>query len=243
VFVPLSLVMKLVLPSHQAELLAWPLGYALVAAGLGWRWWKHGLSPRQLDPARRTRFHLGHVLLAVFNILILAMFLGPWLGIYSMLPRMPGAARMIFALVALAPMGVLLGLVMVWSARGTAPAFADTLPEWAQGPRQVPSAQWPPKPARAGSAPSLLVVLAGLVVSSLMLFMVWIFGALAFANDQKVFSNVVLPIAAGVYAVYVIAAFGLLAKRKGAASWVAWAPVILVTVIAPLGQVIAMFMR
>lgn len=89
VFVPLSLVLKLVLPSRQAELVALPLGYALVAAGLGWRWRQHGLSPRQRTPAGEWRFQAGHVLLAVFNVMTVALFVGTSLGAYSLLPRLP----------------------------------------------------------------------------------------------------------------------------------------------------------
>ncbi len=243
IFVPLSLVLKLVLPSRQAELLAWPLGYGLVAVFLCWRWWKHGLSPRQLNPARAGRFRVGHVLLAVFNVTMAVMFLGASLGAYSLLPRMPSAAGMVVGLVSLAPIGVLVGLVMVLSARGTDPAFADTLPVAPGGPQAAPTAKWPVEPAPAGSAPSLLVVLSGLVVSSLVLFMAGVFGALAFANDQKLFSNVVLPIAFGVYVLYVSIALWLLTRRRGAANWVAWTPMILVIMTTTLGPLIAMLVR
>ncbi len=242
-FVPVSLVMKLILPARQAELLAWPVGYGLVAVFLCWRWWKHGLSPRQLNPARQTRFRLGHALLAFFNVTKVAMFLGASLGIYSLLSRMPDAARMIFGLTSLAPMGLLAGLVMVLSARGAAPTFADTLPGAQDGVRNTPSAKWPPAPDPSGSAPSTLIVLAGLIVSSLMMYMPWMFAAFSFASQKEFFSNVVLPIAAGVYAAYVITAFALLAMRHGSATWVAWAPVIFVTVAAPLWQVVAMLIR
>lgn len=240
VFVPLSLVLKLVLPARQAELVALPLGYALVAAGLAWRWWQRGLSPRQRNPERERRFQVGHVLLAVFNVTMVAMFLGSSLGAYSLLPRLPQAAGIVVALMSLAPMGVLAGLVMVWSARGTAPAFADTLPVAPGGPRQVPSAQWPAESTPAGRAPSLLVVLAGLVVSSLVLLMAGVFGAIAFSNQQEVYSGIVLPIVFGMYVLYVAIASWLFSKRRGAANWVAWAPVILVIVTSTGSQVIAM---
>lgn len=140
----------------------------------------------------------------------------------------------------LAPLGVLVGLVMVLSARGTDPAFADTLPAAPGGPPHAPSAKRPAESTRTGSAPSLLVVLAGLVVSSLVLFMAGVFGALAFANDQKLFSGIVLPIAFGLYVLYVAIALWLFTRRSGAAHWVAWAPVILVIVTSTGAQVIAM---
>jgi hypothetical protein len=240
VFVPLSIVLKLGLPSRQAELLAWPLGYVLVTAFLCWRWWKHRLSPRQIDRARQTRFFLGHVLLAFFNVGMVGMFLVPWLIGSSLLPPMPAVARMSMALMSLAPMGLIAGLVMVLSARGTAPAFANTLPAGVAVPRQTPSANWPPKSPGAGSAPSVIVVGAGLVISSLVLYMAGVFGALAFAGRTELL-NVVGPVAAAVYVVYVMTAAGLLFKRKGAANMVAWAPIILVFGAVAVVQVGMMF--
>ena len=141
VFLPLSLLLKLVLPAREAEIFGWPLAYALVAAGLGWLWWKHGLSPRQLNPALARRFKVGHVLLAVFNITMVAMFLGTVRSVYTLLPHMPAAAGIAYTLMYLAPMGVLAAVVMVWSARETAPADADPLPTTPAAPtapRQTP---------------------------------------------------------------------------------------------------------
>lgn len=101
IFVPVSLLAKLVLPSGQAEAFAYPLGYALVALALIYWWSKKGLSPRQRDPAREWRFRWGHVLLAVCNVGILAVFGLSALGSY--LPRMPAAAALLLVLVGMAP--------------------------------------------------------------------------------------------------------------------------------------------
>jgi hypothetical protein len=242
-FVPVSLVMKLILPARQAELLAWPVGYGLVAVFLCWRWWKRGLSPRQVDPARQTRFRIGHALLAFFNVMIGLMFLTATLGARLRLPPMPAGAGLLMALTSLAPMGLVAGLLMVLRARGTALAFADTAPTGTAAVQQTPSAKWPPEPASAGRTPSAIVVLLGLVVSSLLLYMVGVFGALAFTSEQRLFSNVILPIAVGVYAVFVVTALGLWVKRKSAANWVAWSPFIFVVVAAPAWQVLTMFIR
>jgi uncharacterized membrane protein YhaH (DUF805 family) len=46
-----------------------------------------------------------------------------------------------------------------------------------------------------------------------------------------------------VYAVFVIAALALLAKRIHAANWVAWGPVLLLTFILPVVQLIGMVVR
>ncbi len=240
VFVPLSIVLKLVLPAREAELIALPLGYILVAAGLAWRWRTHGLSPRHRVPARERRFQVGHVLLAVFNVTMVAMFLGTWLGAHSLLPRLPAAAGIVVALMSLAPIGVFAGLVMVWSARGTPPAFPDTVPAALGEQGQAPPANWQPEPTPAERAPSIAGVLVGVVVSSLMLFMAGVFGAIAFTNKQDVFFNIVIPIAVGVYVLYLITVFRLFYNGRGAANWVAWAPVIVVFAMSTVGPMIGM---
>lgn len=246
IFIPLSIVLKLVLPSRQAELLAWPLGYGLVAVFLCWRWWKHGLSPRQVDPSRQTRFRLGRGLIAFFNVAMAAMYARASFGAYSLLPAMPAMpaiAGVVIALTSAAPMGLLAGLYMVLSARGTGPAFADTSPAAADSVRQTPSAKWPPERTPAGLPPSVMLVMAGLVATSLVLYMAGVFGFLAFTREPKLYTNTVLPIVGGVYAVYVITALVLLVKRVHAANWVAWAPVTLFVVVLPLIQWIVLLFR
>jgi hypothetical protein len=240
ILIPLSLLLKLVPAARHAEMLAYPLGYGLVAAGLGLRWWKNGLSPRQVEPARQTRFRVGHVLLAVFNVTTVTMFLGNALGLYSLLSH---AGGLVYALTSFAPIGVLAGLVLVWGARGTVPAFADTLRPAEVSARQTPSAKWPPEPVHAGSAPSFLLVLAGLLATGFLVFVAAVFAGIGFTGNQKFYSGTVLPITGGVYAVYAITAFVLLAKRSGTAKWVAWSPIILITVIAPAWRAITLWMR
>jgi hypothetical protein len=243
VFVPLSLLAKLVLPSRQAELVAYPLGYALVALGLAYLWRKRGLSPREVDPARKTRFRVGHILLAVFNCVLLLMLVLPQLGIHTVLPRIVNSGKVVgllASLITLAPMDALVGVYMVWTARGAAPDFADTLPAGQVAPRKTPSAKWPPDTDAPRNPPSVIVALAGLVVSSLMLFVFGVFAALSFAGNTKLFENTVLPIAIGVYVLYVATTLFVLFKRSRAAIWLAWGPVILVTVVGPLVQVIGL---
>jgi hypothetical protein len=244
VFVPLSLVLKLALPSRQAELLAWPLGYVLVAAFLCWRWWKRRLSPRQVDPARQMRFRVGHLLLAVFNVAMVTMFGSSWLVASSVLPPNPAVAGMFMGLVSLAPLGLVGGLVMVLSARETAPAFADTTPAAADAVRNVPSAKWPVKPAApAGKSPSVIVVFAGLVLSSLVTYVAGMLGAAAVHRRGDYFVNTVLPIMVGVFAIYVITTVVLMVMRKRAANWVAWAPVTFLLLIVPAVQAFGVLFR
>lgn len=233
-FVPLSMLTKIVLPSRQAEVIAFALGYALVAGVLGYWWWKHGLSPRLRDPARERRFQWGHGLLAVFNITLVTMFGLPLVGAMSWLPRVPGVGGIVLGLAALAPIGVLAGLAMVWSSRGKPHAFADTLPSAQPGSRRPSSAGWSalaPPPPRV----SVIAVLLGIVGSSLILYMGALFGFIAFAGSDKTakFANVVLPIVGGCYVLYLSVILILFLKRSMSAVWVAWAPFLIVTVLGP----------
>jgi len=51
-----------------------PLVGPVLAAVLGYRWWRHGLAPASLNPAR-SRWHLyGHLILAVANFVAIALF-------------------------------------------------------------------------------------------------------------------------------------------------------------------------
>ena len=86
IFAPLSMLMKMVLPARLAEILGYAFSHLLVAGLLAYWWWKHGLSPRERDPARERRFQWGHGLLAFFNITLLTMFLLPLWGGLSWLP-------------------------------------------------------------------------------------------------------------------------------------------------------------
>ncbi len=244
VVVPLSLLVKLVLPARQAELVAYPLAYAVMAAGLVYWWWKHGLSPRERRPAKEKQFRQGHVLLAVFNAMLLAMFIPALVGNFSMLPRMPAVAGVFMLLTSLAPIGVIVGLVMVWSSRGTTPAFADTLPvaktaQWPSGPRWNKGKNEATRPSRA---PSSIAVAAGLLVSSFMLYMATVFGSLSFQGNPGRFTGVILPILVVIYVFYVSTAVFLLARRRGSAMWVAWAPVGVLMLGLPALQVIMMLL-
>jgi hypothetical protein len=249
--VPLSLLVKLVVPARQAELLAYPLGYALLALGLIYWWWKHGLSPRERNPARESRFRWGHVLLAVFNVALLAMFIPSLLGSFSMLPRMPAVAGFIVPLITLAPMGVIAGLFMVWSSRGKTPEFADTLPGAQSDLRNAQTGKLPSgshlekQPAGAvkpSIAPSAAAVVVGLVVSSLMLFVATVFASLGFQGNTSRFTGLVLPILFVIYVFWASVAISLLTKRRSSAIWVAWGPVGLFTVGLPVLQVVMMLL-
>ena len=246
--VPVSLLLKLVVPAQRAELIAYPLGYAMMALGLIYWWWKHGLSPRQRNPARERRFRWGHVLLAIFNTTFLVMlFAASSLGRLSWLPHVPAVAGIFVSLMGLAPMGVIVGLVMVLSARGAAPEFADTLP-WAQGDPMLaqpaklsPRKPWDKpeeKPPLSSGTPSSILVVTGLLVSTPMLYMATIFGALGFQGNTSLFTGTVLPIVIAMYVLYVSTGIFLLTRRRNSAVWVAWAPVGLFTVGLPALQVI-----
>lgn len=243
VFVPLSLLVKAVLPSRQAEMLAFSLGYVLIALVLAGWWWKHGLSPRLRDPARERRFQWGHGLLAVFNITLVTMFVLPLVGGLSWLPRVPGVGAMVLVMASLAPMGMLAGLAMVWSSRGSPAVFAETLPGAQPGSRSRSSAGWSalaPKPPRL----FLIVVLIGLMASSMVLYIATVFGSLGFQGNSARFTNVVLPIVGGCYVLYLTAVIFLFLKRRTASVWVAWAPFLIVVVLGPSLQVLrGLFVR
>ena len=179
--VPVSLLLKLVVPAQQAELIAYPLGYAMMVLGLIYWWCKHGLSPRQRNPARERRFRWGHGLLAIFNTtLLLMLFVATSIGHFSWLPRVPAVAGVFVLLMGLAPMGVIVGLAMVLSARGSAPEFADTSP-WAQGePMSPQTAKLSPrkpwdkqidKPPLPSGTPSVILVVAGLAIAALVKYL------------------------------------------------------------------------
>jgi hypothetical protein len=211
----LQILMGLVLPARQAELAGLTLSYGLVGLGLGYWWRKRGLSPRQRAPVRERRFQMGHVLLALFNVAVVAMFLVSSLETFSLMSRVPAALGVLAALKAIAPAGLLAGLAMVWSSRGTAPAFTDTVPATPATPASAP----------AGRAPSFLGVVAGLIVSSFVLYMATIFTALAFHGSTRIFAGVVLPVMSLMCVLYVAAALSLSSKRSRFATWVAWTPV------------------
>lgn len=249
--VPWSLLLKLVAPARQAELIAYPLGHAMLAAGLIYWWWKHGLSPRERNPAREKRFRWGHVLLAVFNVALLAILIPSLLGSFSMLPRMPAVANMIVPLITLAPMGVIAGLWMVWSSRGKMPEFADTSPDAHGDPQKAQMAKWPAgsrlekqptNAAKPSIAPSAAAVVVGLIASSLMLFVAGVFASLGFQGNTSRFTGVVLPILFVIYVFWASIAVFLLTRRRSSAIWVAWGPVGLFTVGLPVLQVIMMML-
>lgn len=253
VVLPVSLLLKLVVPAQRAELIAYPLGYAMMALGLIYWWWKHGLSPRLRNPARERRFRWGHVLLGIFNTtLLLMLFVVSSLGRLSWLPHVPAVAGVFVSLMGLAPMGVIVGLAMVLSARGTAPEFTDTLP-LAQGePMRVQTVKLSPpkpwdkpidKPPMPSGTPSAVLVVAGLLVSSPMLYMATIFGALGFQGNTSLFTGTVLPILIAMYVLYASTGIFLLTRRRASAVWVAWAPVGLFAVGLPALQVIMMLFR
>jgi len=249
-FVPLSLLAKIVLPSRQAEVIAFPLGYALTAGVLGYWWWKHGLSPRLRDPAREWRFRWGHRLLAVFNISLLAMFVFSFMASLSRLPAIPGIRGLVLPLVslaALAPIAVLAGLAMVWSSRARPAVFADTFPAALAGASGKSSTGWSalkPPPPRESLVVVVIIAVIGLMASTLLFYIGTVFGSLGFQGDSARLENVVLPIVGGCYVFYLAIVIFLLGKRSMAAAWVAWAPFLLVVVMVPLLQVfMALFGR
>lgn len=242
VVIPVSLLAKLLLPSQQAELLAFPLAYALVALGLGYWWWKHGLSPCQRNPTRLGRFRWGHVLLAVFNLMMMIMLVPAYLGAGSLVPLMPAAARVFMGMIPLAPVALIAGLWMVLSARDTRPAFAATLPEAQLNPHQAQPTELRLESTLARRAPSAVAVALGLLVSSLLLYMAAIFAGLSFQSDVKRYTAIFLPILIIFFVFYMSTALWLLSKRNSSAVWVAWAPTVLFTVGLPVLQVlIALF--
>ncbi|MES2771020.1 MAG: hypothetical protein V4623_03425 [Pseudomonadota bacterium] len=249
IVVPLSLLAKLVVPDRQAELITYPLSYAVIASVLIYWWWKHGLSPRERNPARERRFRWGHIVLVVFNLSLLMMFVPALFGSIAVVPPMPAVASLLLPLITLAPMGVIAGLLMLWTSREKTPVFTETLPseqgDWldkqrtklAFGSRDGTKAIAPLQPS---SVPSTIVVVAGLIASSFMLFVATVFGSLAFQGNPARFTNVVLPILLVIYVLYGSTAVFLLTKRRGSAVWVAWAPVGLLVVGLPALQVILM---
>lgn len=251
VVVPVSLLAKLVLPARQAELVAYPMGYALVALGLGYWWWKHGLSPRHRAPAREGRFRWGHVLLLVLNVMLLTIFLPPLFG-FSLMPRVPAAAGLIISFSGLLPVGLIAGLYMVWSARESAPAFADTVPatptespktQFAPWPPALPAEKLSPIPSAASRVRSTIIVVFGLFVSSLLLFMAAVYGALSFQSNAQLFTGTVIPVLGFGYVVYLTTALFLLIKGRRFAIWAAWTPTIFFTIALPALQVIQLMFR
>lgn len=239
IFAPVSMLLKMALPARLAEMLGYVFSHLLVAGLLGYWWWKHGLSPRERNPARELRFQWGHGLLAFFNIALVAMYVLPLLGGLSWLPRLPRVGGLLVALVSLAPVGLLLGLALVWSSRGQPAAFADTVSGAPAGSRPRTSAGWSalaPPPPRV----SVLAVLFGLVSSSSILYIFGVFGFIAFAGSDETekFKNVVLPIVGGCYVLYVSVVIILFLKRRMSAVWVAWAPFLIVTILGPSLQLL-----
>jgi hypothetical protein len=245
VLVPVSLAAKLVMPSRQAETLALPLAYALMALGLAWCWWRFGLSPAVRHPARESRFRWGHRLLALSNLAMAAMLVLPWLGsrVGPVMKVAPQTTGLLMLLPAAASYLGLAGLIMVWSARTAAPpaagpgaAFADTVPVGvgrpAGGTRPVP--QGPPS-----RVPGAAAMVAGVLVSSLVLFVAIVFAAVSFQGQAERYTGVVLPIAGTCYLLYLAGTAWLAwAGERGAAIALSWAPALLLMVGLPALQAV-----
>jgi len=245
-YVPIALVAKLVLPPQKAELYALPAAYVLIAAGLGWKWWKAGLSPAKRNPEHERRFKSGHVLLAVANVFIVAAFVPAFLA-PSLLAHMKflPAAPLAMMLPSVVPLLLIAGLVMVMTARAPATeeaAFADTVANPAQQtpPPARPRTQYAQaQPKTQGG--SWAVVIVGLGASSVLIFIGLVFASLSFQGRTERFTGVVLPVAGAVFILYVTSALWLAASGHArAAVGVAWAPAALMTLGLPLLQVVAM---
>lgn len=216
-------------------LLPHPAGSLLVGAVLAACWWRYGLSPRPAAGPLPRSFAIGHGLLALANVIGLAIYLPPLLGTV-MLPQGRALAwAMLFALTLWLPVGVV-GLLMVFSVpRRTAdPAFADTRP---LGAPPAP----PPAPPRL---PGVVGAVLGLVVSSLLVAMSLVFAATGFVYRAEQFTHVVLPVAGTIYAAWLLATLVLLVRgRLAAAAKLAWSPLLLMLVLQMAGGMLAMLLR
>lgn len=252
--IPVSLALKLFPASRQAEAMAFPLAYALLAALLGGWWWKFGLSPRVRRPDRERRFRWGHVLLAICNVLALgglaASYLLPSLLTHTKLPAMPAVSALILMVYPLIPVAGIAGLIMVLGSRAApvsgpdarettsdAAAFADTVIE---GPAAI--ARWPappkaPSPKNRGGA--AVGIFFGMAASGLVIFMGLVFASLGFQGRPEVFTAWVLPIAAACGVLWVTVVLWLYGKeRHQPAAALAWTPVMLIVALPALQMVV-----
>lgn len=238
VFVPAALLMQLVLPAREAEIVAYPLGYALVAAGLGYWWWKRGLSPRVRDPLRERRFRWGHAMLAVVNLMLAALYGFAAAGGFNALLVQPEMRNVFVPILTMAPLALIAGLVMVWTSRASA-ALAT-----APAPLPVVDENGVVQPAPVAVAvvrpPSSAVAIVGMIVSTFMVATVAVFLGAAFESDMRMFTQRVLPALGILYVLYLAAAILMLLKRRRAARWVAWGPVVLLMVGLPVVQLVVM---
>ena len=252
--IPVSLALKLVTASRQAEALAFPLAYAVLAAVLGGWWWKFGLSPRVRRPGSERRFRCGHVVLAICNGLALgglaAGYVLPSLLTHTKLPPMPAVAALILMVYPLIPIVGIAGLVMVLGSRAApemaagapatdANAFADTVIE---GPAAI--ARWP-APPKAQAKPqknrvgAVVVTFVGVAASALVIYMGLVFASLGFQGRTEVFTAWVLPIAGLCGVFYLSTVLWLLGKsRHTVASALAWAPVLLLLLVSALQMIV-----
>lgn len=251
--IPLSMLLKLAAPARQAELVAMPLAYALIFIGLALYGWRRGLSPARRKPGAERRYRIGHGLLALCNVALVAVIVMSVVAPYFMhlFSGKPLAGPSTISLLMMSPTLMMLagvaGLVMVLGSRAPEPgvamgeAFPDTIAQ-GQGVPRVPSAQWPPPATgKVQGAVSSLPALAGLVVSGFLIFISLVFAALGFQSDPKKYTSTFLPIAGAVIVVYVSAVIWLMATgRQRPANLLAWSPVLLLLVGGPVMQMLAM---
>lgn len=103
-----------------------PLVGPILAAGLGYRWWRHGLAPRSVNPNRSKWHWYGHLLLAIassvaLTLLAFSLLMVPYVW-EEWRPTYNPDQRQYESLVGPISQGVVVtwvvGLLLVFSARG-----------------------------------------------------------------------------------------------------------------------------
>jgi hypothetical protein len=254
--IPISLLAKVVLPSRQAELFAYPAAVAVLAVGLAIVWRRRGLSPPVRKPGSERQFRIGHGMLATGNVaLVLTMALPFLLAGRSVGTPLHGLAAAPLLVMSLAPFALFGGLIMVLTARAAhaqapasaAPAFADTVPQAGNSAQPAPFA--PAHPVRRTVYPQAYaktdaggwaVVLVGICASGLVLFIGTVFASLSFQGRVEQFTGVVLPIVGVVCVIWLTVSLWLAgAGRARGAAIVAWGPAVLVLVVMPAVSMLA----
>jgi hypothetical protein len=210
IHLPIALLAKAVLPARGAEIVAFPAAYVVLLAALAWVWRRYGMSPVQRDPRKARQFRIGHGLLVLSNaqaaLAFLPALLAPVLaGIAQGGLPLPGAVMLVPMLANLAAIA---GLLLVFGARATQPqAYADTMPLPALHAATFAGA----KPQSGGNR-GLVVggVVFGLLASTVLIGVGLVFASLSYQYRIERFTGVVLPVAIGIYVLYVAGAIWLI---------------------------------
>lgn len=243
--IPLSLLLRPFVGEQRASIIGMPLAYMLIALILAYAWWAGRLSPAQRAPGSNARFRAGHQLLAFGNLTVLAT-----LGAQFVLPQIAKVAPITMAggvLLFLMPMGmiaIIAGPLLVWSTRARVPApaadqaFADTVIEARPGQLRAGRVTATTPVSRLSVT---LPVILGLLASCFLVFMGAVFAGAAAGNSGsgKLFVDTAVPVMLVGLVLYLTTTIWLVWRRHDkSALGLAWGPVLLLVVAAPLMQIL-----